>query len=160
MQGRITVTQAGSLKIHTFTAPEKGWQVNSHIIDLPSQLLVIDAQYLLPYAREVVSYALQLQKPITRLYVSHYHPDHLLGAVAFSAPIAAMLRNRCCGALKYAACSCTDLACSSPAAAWSISALIKSTCLIAVAKAAVSRKVLALAAWMREVAFCAFCTLP
>jgi glyoxylase-like metal-dependent hydrolase (beta-lactamase superfamily II) len=90
MQGRITVTQAGSLKIHTFTAPEKGWQVNSHIIDLPSQLLVIDAQYLLPYAREVVSYALQLQKPITRLYVSHYHPDHLLGAVAFSAPIYAL----------------------------------------------------------------------
>jgi glyoxylase-like metal-dependent hydrolase (beta-lactamase superfamily II) len=90
MQGKITVTQAGSLKVHTFTAPEKGWQVNSHVIELPSQLLVIDAQYLLPYAREVVSYSLQLQKPITRLYVSHYHPDHLLGAIAFSAPIYAL----------------------------------------------------------------------
>ena len=90
MQGKITVTQADSLKVHTFTAPEKGWQVNSHIIELSSQLLVVDAQYLLPYAREVVSYALQLQKPITRLYISHYHPDHLLGAIAFPAPIYAL----------------------------------------------------------------------
>lgn len=84
------MTQAEDLKVHTFTAPEKGWQVNSHIIELPSQLLVIDSQYLLPYAREVVAYAGQLQKPIARLYISHYHPDHLLGAVAFSVPIYAL----------------------------------------------------------------------
>jgi hypothetical protein len=63
MQGRITVTQAGDLRVHTFTAPEKGWRFNSHIIELPSQLLVIDSQYLLPYAHEVVSYCAQLQKP-------------------------------------------------------------------------------------------------
>ena len=90
MLGQITVTDAQALKVHTFTSPEKGWQVNSHIIELSSQLLVIDSQYLLPYAREVVSYAAQLQKPITRLYISHYHPDHLLGAAAFSAPIYAL----------------------------------------------------------------------
>jgi glyoxylase-like metal-dependent hydrolase (beta-lactamase superfamily II) len=90
MQGSITVTTSRDLKVHTFTAPERGWEVNSHIIELPSQLLVIDAQYLLPYAREVVAYAAQLQKPIARLYISHYHPDHLLGAAAFSAPLYAL----------------------------------------------------------------------
>jgi glyoxylase-like metal-dependent hydrolase (beta-lactamase superfamily II) len=90
MQGKITVTQAGNLKVQTFTAPEKGWRVNSHVIELPSQLSVIDARYVIPFARGVVSYALQLQKPIARLYVSHYHPDHLLGAIAFSAPIYAL----------------------------------------------------------------------
>jgi len=90
MQGRITVTQAGDLRVHTFTAPEKGWRVNSHIIELPSQLLVIDSQYLLPYAREVVSYCAELQKPIARLYITHYHPDHLLGSAAFSGPIYAL----------------------------------------------------------------------
>jgi glyoxylase-like metal-dependent hydrolase (beta-lactamase superfamily II) len=84
MRGKITVTEAGGLKVHTFTAPEKGWRVNSHIIELPSQLLVVDSQYLLPYAREVVAYGGQLKKPISRLYITHYHPDHLLGAVAFS----------------------------------------------------------------------------
>ena len=90
MQGSIKVTTSRDLKVHTFTAPERGWQVNSHIIELPSQLLVIDAQYLLPYAREVVAYTAQLQKPIARLYISHYHPDHLLGASAFSAPLYAL----------------------------------------------------------------------
>lgn len=90
MRGKIAVTEAGGLEVHTFTAPERGWQVNSHIIELSSQLLVVDAQYLLPYAREVVEYAGRLKKPITRLYVTHYHPDHLLGAVAFSAPMYAL----------------------------------------------------------------------
>ena len=90
MQGKVTVTDAGGLEVHTFTAPEKGWQVNSHIIELPSQLFVVDAQYLLPYARQVVEYAEHLKKPITRLYITHYHPDHLLGAAAFSAPMYAL----------------------------------------------------------------------
>lgn len=90
MDGTIRTTQADGLKIHTFTAPERGWQVNSHIIELSSQLLVVDSQYLLPYAREVVAYAGGLKKPISRLYITHYHPDHLLGAVAFSAPTYAL----------------------------------------------------------------------
>ena len=30
------------------------------------------------------------EKPITRVYISHYHPDHLLGAAAFSAPLYAL----------------------------------------------------------------------
>lgn len=90
MAGKINLTQNNRLTVHTFTAPEKGWQVNSHIIELPSQLFVIDAQYLLPYARDVIAYAAQLKKPIARLYVTHYHPDHLLGAAAFAVPIYAL----------------------------------------------------------------------
>src|SRR5277367_5627824 len=59
----------------------------SHIIELPSQLLVVDAQYTLPLACEVARYAAGLGKPLTRLYVTHYHPDHLLGAAVFDAPL-------------------------------------------------------------------------
>ncbi|MEI9929498.1 MAG: MBL fold metallo-hydrolase [Rhizomicrobium sp.] len=76
--------------IHTFTAPEEGWLVTSHIIELPSQLFVVDAQYTLPFAREVARRAAELKKPLTRLYVTHYHPDHLLGAAAFDAPLYAL----------------------------------------------------------------------
>jgi glyoxylase-like metal-dependent hydrolase (beta-lactamase superfamily II) len=32
----------------------------------------------------------ELRKPLTRLYVTHYHPDHLLGAAAFDAPLFAL----------------------------------------------------------------------
>src|SRR5262249_7773733 len=42
------------------------------------------------YARQVAGYAAELKKPITRLYVTHYHPDHLLGAAAFDAPLFAL----------------------------------------------------------------------
>ncbi len=90
MAGEITVTKSQNLTIHTFTAPDDGWRVNSHIVELETQLIVIDAQYMLPYAREVVRYAETLKKPLKRLYVTHYHPDHLLGAAAFAAPIFAL----------------------------------------------------------------------
>ena len=90
MPGRWTVTRNGSSAIHTFTAPEEGWLVTSHIIELPSQLVAVDAQYTLAFAREVTRYAFELKKPVTRLYVTHYHPDHLLGAAAFEAPLFAL----------------------------------------------------------------------
>ena len=90
MLGEITVTKSQNLTIHTFTAPDDGWRVNSHIVEFETQLIVVDAQYMLPYAREVVRYAETLKKPLKRLYVTHYHPDHLLGAAAFAAPIFAL----------------------------------------------------------------------
>jgi glyoxylase-like metal-dependent hydrolase (beta-lactamase superfamily II) len=90
MPGTWTITRTVSLPIHTFTAPEDGWLVNSHIIEFPSQLFIIDAQYTLPLARQVARYAADLGKPLTRLYVTHYHPDHLLGAAAFDAPLFAL----------------------------------------------------------------------
>ena len=87
MLGSIAVTEREDLKVHTYSAPEDGWAVNTHVIELADQLVVIDAQYTLAFANEVVAYTSTLNKPISRLYVTHYHPDHLLGAVAFSAPI-------------------------------------------------------------------------
>jgi glyoxylase-like metal-dependent hydrolase (beta-lactamase superfamily II) len=85
-----TVTKKDPVSIHTFTAPEEGWLVNSHIIELRSQLFVVDAQYTLPFAGEVLRYGRALGKPLTRLYVTHYHPDHTLGASAFDAPLHAL----------------------------------------------------------------------
>ena len=90
MPGIWTTTDNAVAPIHTFTAPEEGWLVTSHIIELPSQLFIVDAQYTLPLAREVARHASELKKPLTRLYVTHYHPDHLLGAAAFDAPLYAL----------------------------------------------------------------------
>src|ERR1700677_5173785 len=90
MPGTWTITRNSIAPLHTFTASEEGWLVTSHIIELPSQLLVVDAQYTLSFACEVVRYATGLNKPLTRLYVTHYHPDHLLGAAAFDAPLYAL----------------------------------------------------------------------
>jgi glyoxylase-like metal-dependent hydrolase (beta-lactamase superfamily II) len=83
MAGKITLTKGKVVKVYTYTAPEDGWLVNSHIIELPTQIFIVDAQYTLDYAAEVYAYAKSLGKPITRLYITHYHPDHLMGAAAF-----------------------------------------------------------------------------
>jgi glyoxylase-like metal-dependent hydrolase (beta-lactamase superfamily II) len=88
--GGWTVTRNDVAPIHTFTASEDGWLVNSHVIEFPSQLFVIDAQYTLPNGGEVARYARDLQKPVTRLIVTHYHPDHILGAAAFDVPLYAL----------------------------------------------------------------------
>lgn len=90
LRGAVSITNSDGFKVHTYTAPDDGWRVNTHIIELPTQLIAVDAQYALPYAREVVAYAADLGKPISRLYVTHYHPDHLLGAAAFRMPIHAL----------------------------------------------------------------------
>jgi glyoxylase-like metal-dependent hydrolase (beta-lactamase superfamily II) len=86
MEGTVTVTPAGEATIHTYTAPETGWRVNSHIIELPSQVVLFDAQLTPGYAREVLKIAVGLGKPLTRLYISHAHPDHFVGAALVEAP--------------------------------------------------------------------------
>lgn len=90
MPGTWTVTADAVSPIHTFTALEEGWLVTSHVIELSSQLFVVDAQYTLRFAREVARYVAGLHKPLTRLYITHYHPDHLLGAAALDAPVFAL----------------------------------------------------------------------
>ena len=90
MLGEIAFTRSGELCVHTYIAPDDGWCVNSHIVETANGLIVVDAQYTLTYAREVVAYAAGLGKPIARLYITHFHPDHLLGAPAFSCPIYAL----------------------------------------------------------------------
>jgi glyoxylase-like metal-dependent hydrolase (beta-lactamase superfamily II) len=88
--GEMTLTRSSDVCIHTYTAPENGWCVNSHIVETETALIVVDAQYMLSYAHEVTAYAAGLGKPISRLYLSHFHPDHILGASAFSCPIYAL----------------------------------------------------------------------
>jgi glyoxylase-like metal-dependent hydrolase (beta-lactamase superfamily II) len=90
LRGVIGVSEQPGLKVHTYTAPDDGWRVNTHIVELATQLIAVDAQYTIPYAKEALSYAATLGKPVTRLYVTHYHPDHLLGAAAFPVPIHAL----------------------------------------------------------------------
>jgi len=88
--GEITLTRSGETCVHTYTAPEEGWCVNSHIVETQGALVIIDAQYMLPYAHEVIAYAAALGKPIERLYLTHFHPDHILGAEAFACPLFAL----------------------------------------------------------------------
>ena len=77
--GTITSFTRGQTTFHTYTAPEAGFRVNTHVIETPTDLTVVDAQLALPFAREVVGVVKDLGKPVGRFIISHGHPDHFSG---------------------------------------------------------------------------------
>ncbi|WP_037578034.1 MBL fold metallo-hydrolase [Phaeacidiphilus oryzae] len=87
MLGQVTdpiamvVKQAGDVRIHTFVSSFAAGNIANatHIVETRNQLVLIDSQFLVPYARAFREYADGLGKPIERLYLSHRHPDHWFG---------------------------------------------------------------------------------
>jgi len=77
----MVVKRAGDVRIHTFVAAFTGDNIANatHIVEGPTSLVLIDGQFLAPYARQFRAYADSLGKPIERVYLSHRHPDHWFG---------------------------------------------------------------------------------
>lgn len=80
---KIVTTSSNGLVVHTLVAPETGLGVTSHVIETPNALIVVDAQFLTPHARQLRDYCRSLDKPIERIIVTHGHPDHYFGLVEF-----------------------------------------------------------------------------
>src|SRR6516165_8844285 len=87
MPGTVTLTRRNEVSIHTYTSPEAGWLVNTHIIELPTQLLVVDAQYTLTFASEVVRYAETLRNR-SLVFISH-----IIIRIIFSEPPLSLLHS-------------------------------------------------------------------
>jgi glyoxylase-like metal-dependent hydrolase (beta-lactamase superfamily II) len=79
MQGTVRVRTHGDVRVHTYISPEDGLLTNTPIVEGPNKLIVFDAQFFLPYAREAASYAKSLNKPVERIILSHIHLDHWSG---------------------------------------------------------------------------------
>ncbi|MDI4232501.1 MBL fold metallo-hydrolase [Bradyrhizobium sp. Arg237L] len=77
----IIPSKAGDALIHTFVAGFTGDNIANatHIIESKNILVLVDGQFLAPYATQFRAYADSLRKPIERLYLSHRHPDHWFG---------------------------------------------------------------------------------
>jgi len=90
----MLVKRAGDVRIHTFVSSFTNRNIANatHIIETENQLVLVDGQFLAPYAHAFREYAGTLGKPIERLYVSHRHPDHWfgLGAAFTDVPIYAL----------------------------------------------------------------------
>lgn len=84
---KIVAKQAGDVRIHTFISSFANGNIANatHIVESKTRLVLVDGQFLGPYARKFRDYADSLGKPIERLYLSHRHPDHWFGlGTAFS----------------------------------------------------------------------------
>jgi glyoxylase-like metal-dependent hydrolase (beta-lactamase superfamily II) len=77
----IDIRKAGDVRIHTFISSFTDDNIANatHIIESKNKLVLVDGQFLVPYARDFREYADSLGKPIERLYLSHRHPDHWFG---------------------------------------------------------------------------------
>ncbi len=83
-KGLVTVHKLGPVTLHAYMAPEASALVTTQIVETPNELHIIDTQFLQDFAKEARAYADGLGKPIRRVYLSHYHPDHLLGGSQFA----------------------------------------------------------------------------
>jgi len=81
--GAVTTNEFSDFTIHTYTSPDEGGLVNSQIIETSNHLILIDTQYLLPFAAELKEYLTSIKKPIERIIISHSHPDHWFGNEIF-----------------------------------------------------------------------------
>ncbi|MGG7519520.1 MBL fold metallo-hydrolase [Allorhizobium undicola] len=85
----VTVRHLDKVRIHTFISAytEDNIANATHIIEGEKELVLIDGQFLVPYAEQFRAYAKGLKKPINRLYLSHRHPDHWFGLYAAFADV-------------------------------------------------------------------------
>ncbi len=86
---RLVARHAGDVRIHTFVASFAGDNIANatHIVESRNSLVLVDGQFLVPYAKQFRQYADGLGKPIERLYLSHRHPDHWFGIGAAFADV-------------------------------------------------------------------------
>lgn len=81
--GLVSVYPLGAVTLHNYMAPSSSSVATTQIIETPNELHVIDAQFIQTHGKDVRAYAEAIGKPITRMYLSHWHPDHTLGASQF-----------------------------------------------------------------------------
>jgi len=78
-QFSTAVLERDGLRVHTFTAPPSFLANSTHVLETAEALVVIDGQFVAPYAKAFREYVNSLQKPIERVYLSHAHVDHWFG---------------------------------------------------------------------------------
>jgi glyoxylase-like metal-dependent hydrolase (beta-lactamase superfamily II) len=81
--GKVTVIKRDKATIHSYMAPEDSALVTSQIIETKNNLVVVDAQFLRPYAKDLYNYIKSLNKPVERIVITHSHPDHWFGLEYF-----------------------------------------------------------------------------
>jgi len=83
LKGSVTVLDFGEVTIHSYMSAPKTALNTTQIIETRNKQVVVDAQFLRPFAKEAVSYIKSLNKPVERVIISHAHPDHWFGLEFF-----------------------------------------------------------------------------
>lgn len=70
---------SSSLTVEIFTSSLTSNDVTSTLIEGPTEAILVDAQFLDSEAKKLVSKVQSSGKKLTRIYITHAHPDHSFG---------------------------------------------------------------------------------
>lgn len=89
----VACAAAGALEVRTFTASEQGFLADSHLILGDGEALLVDAQFTLSEAWEVVRMIEESERTLTAVFITCGRPEHYLGleVVAAAFPRARIL---------------------------------------------------------------------
>lgn len=73
---------SSNLHLEVYTSSAHGYAVTSTLVYGERDLLLIDPQFLLSEARQVVEEIKATGRTLTTIYSTHAHPDHFLGVAA------------------------------------------------------------------------------
>lgn len=73
---------AGPFQLHVYHATEQSFGVTSTIVETEREAVLIDAQFTLPDAAQLVERLLALGKPLKAVVISHGDPDYYFGLQA------------------------------------------------------------------------------
>ncbi len=80
---KVIKTELSTATVHTIQAPIDGELTNAQLIETSENLVLIDTLQLSTHAGEMKEYIDSLGKPLERVIVTHYHPDHWMGGATF-----------------------------------------------------------------------------
>ena len=83
LKGSVTILDFGEVTIHSYMSAPKTSLNTTQIIETKNKLVVVDAQFVRPFAKEAAAYVKSLNKPVERVIISHAHPDHWYGLEFF-----------------------------------------------------------------------------
>ena len=75
----VTAAQA-QLQVKPVVASENGLRVTSTLVTGEKDAVLIDAQFLISEAQQVVDEIKSSGKHLTTVYITHWHPDHIFGS--------------------------------------------------------------------------------
>lgn len=79
----VVKLNVGDVVLHCVQSPEDDELVNAQIIETKNKIILIDTLQLRPYANELRQYIDSLKKPLDRVIITHFHPDHWMGSASF-----------------------------------------------------------------------------